>query len=53
MIYKVKMPKAYARVEWCKQMFGPPIKGGYWWCHRRNLYFREKYHYDWYMLRWA
>lgn len=52
MVYKAKMPEAWARMQWCRTAFGPPVKGGTWWRHRGHLYFREESHYTWYLLRW-
>lgn len=53
MIYKAKMPEAWARMQWCKQHLGPSIKGGNWWRHRGHLYFRNEADYLMFMLRWA
>jgi hypothetical protein len=52
MVYKAKMPEAWARMQWCRTAFGLPVKGGTWWRHRGHLYFREESHYTWYLLRW-
>ena len=61
MVYKAKMPEAYARVEWCKEAFGPTesvyFKQSYkrlrWWRRQGHLYFRNEQDYVLYTLRWA
>jgi hypothetical protein len=63
MIYKAKMPEAYARVEWCKETFGPTDDLGNdlmaiatdrtWWRRQGHLYFRNEQDYVLYTLRWA
>lgn len=50
MIYKLKMPEAYARVEWCKKNLG---EDGTWWRHKGHLYFRREKDYFFYVLRWG
>lgn len=52
-VYKAKLPEAWARMEWCRQTFGQPVKGGNWWRHRGHLYFREQRDYAFYLLRWS
>jgi len=52
-IRKVKLAEAYARVEWCKQRFGPQVHGGIWWRHRGHLYFKDEKCYTLYALRWG
>jgi len=49
---KVKIPEAYARVEWCKQTLGKEVYGGNWWRRRGHIYFTDEKLYTWYMLRW-
>lgn len=49
---KVKLTEAYARVEWCKQVFGKESHGGIWWRRHGHLYFTDEKSYTWYMLRW-
>jgi hypothetical protein len=65
MIYNAKMPEAYARVEWCKEAFGPTdefieykygnniAEGLRWWRRQGHLYFRNEQDYMLYTLRWA
>ena len=64
MIYKAKMPEAYARVEWCKAQFGGTgepdyyrsidiTKGLRWWRRQGHLFFRNEKDYLLYCLRWA
>lgn len=68
MIYKAKMPEAYARVEWCKKQFGGDgiphnelytgkgicvTTGLRWWRRRGHLFFRNEKDYLLYCLRWA
>jgi hypothetical protein len=64
MVYKAKMPEAYARVEWCKETFGGNsepnydstndiVKGLRWWRRMGYLYFRNEQDYMLYTLRWA
>jgi len=54
MIYKAKMPEAWAGMEWCREAFGPPGRDrGGWWRHRGHLYFRDKTNYTWFLLRWS
>lgn len=50
---KVKIPEAYARVEWCKQTLGNESHGVTWWRRRGLLYFADEKCYTWYMLRWT
>jgi hypothetical protein len=50
---KVKIPEAYARVEWCKQTLGNESHGVTWWRRRGLLYFADEKCYTWYMLRWS
>ena len=61
--YKVKMPEAYARIQWCRKTFGPPFqnlpKEQRQWNNMRwyrcygTLCFREEADYLLYLLRWA
>lgn len=61
--FKVKMPEAYARVEWCKKMFGRPFQdlpneqrkwnNMRWYRNKGYLYFREEKDYIWYQLTWS
>ena len=45
-----KMSQAWARMEWCKQMFGDhDIR---WWRDRGHLFFRYESDYMLYLLRW-
>ena len=64
MVYRAKMPEAYARVEWCKETFGGSgepnydsindiVKGLRWWRRMGSLYFRNEQDYMLYTLRWA
>lgn len=53
MIYRAKMPEAYARVEWCKQTFGETGYGARWRRSRGYLLFNNKSDYMLYLLRWA
>lgn len=63
MIYKAKMPEAYARVEWCKEAFGPleqyrlsrskTFSDLRWWRKAGYLYFRNEKDYILYTLRWS
>ena len=63
MIYKVKMPEAHARMEWCKEQFGGDgrpdyskrvdiVRGMRWWRREGYLFFRYKKDYVWYQMRW-
>lgn len=53
MNYKAKMPEAYARVEWCRKIFGESGDGKRWYRYRGYLYFYSKDDYLLYLLRWA
>lgn len=64
MIYKSKLPEAYARMEWCKEQFGgdgqPDYKksvdivhGMRWWRRQGHLFFRCEKDYMLYCLRWS
>jgi hypothetical protein len=53
MIYKAKMPEAWARMEWRRATFGPEVRGGDWWRHRGNLYFRGEQNYTWFLLKFS
>ena len=55
--YRAKMPEAYARIEWCKKVFGDIDYTGYvpgrrWYRKRGHLYFRNEQDYMFYRLRW-
>ena len=62
MIYKAKMPEAYARVQWCKKMFGPSMQGlpkeerhwsmMRWWRQGGYLMFRNEDDFIMYRLAW-
>ena len=52
MIYKAKMPEAYARVEWCKKHFGGHGYGPRWRRVKGYLYFNNEADYLMYCLRW-
>lgn len=53
MTFRAKMPEAYARVEWCKQIFGDDEYGQKWWRNRGYVCFRNESDYLLYLLRWA
>jgi len=63
MTYSVKVPEAYARVQWCKKTFGPSMQGlpenerawakMRWWRRGGKLYFRSEDDYIMYKLRWG
>jgi hypothetical protein len=53
MIYRAKMPEAYARVEWCKKIFGETNYDQEWWRDRGYVCFRNKQDYMLYLLKWA
>jgi len=55
-IYRAKIPEAWARVKWCEQQFGPTV----WWNSTARWYrdggyicFRDESDYVLYLLRWA
>lgn len=51
MIYRAKMPEAWARMQWCEQTLGEDdIR---WWRNRGYLYFRNEADYMLYLLRWS
>lgn len=50
---KVKIPEAYARVEWCRMTLGRDCKGGNWWRHRGHLYFKDEKAFMMYELKWS
>jgi hypothetical protein len=64
-IYKAILPQAYARVEWCKETFGPTnewveyengrdiARGLRWWRRQGYLYFRNEVDYTLFLLRWS
>jgi hypothetical protein len=61
--FKVKIPEAYARVKWCREIFGRPFQdlpkesrqwqNMRWYRNKGYIYFREEKDYVWYMLRWG
>lgn len=51
--YRAKMPEAFARLEWCRQIFGEAEFKGTWWRNRGYVCFRNKSDYLLYLLRWA
>ena len=54
MIYKAKMPEAWARMQWCREKFGEEdLVSGRWWRNRGYLCFRKEQDYLLYCLRWA
>lgn len=53
MIYRAKLPEAYARVEWCKEQFGGHGYGERWRRVKGFLYFNEQEDYFLYCLRWG
>ena len=53
MIYRAKMPEAYARVEWCKEQFGETGYGARWRRSRGCLVFNHEQDYLLYLLRWS
>lgn len=56
MQYKAKMPEAWARLQWCKEHFGPesPFANyGRWHRYKGYIYFNDEQDYLFYMLRWA
>jgi hypothetical protein len=53
MVHKVKLPQAWARMQWCRSVFGPDQKGGNWWRHRGHLYFRNSNDHLLYLLKWS
>ena len=53
MIYQVKMPEAYARIEWCREIFGETGYGKKWWRNRGYVCFRYEPDYMLYLLRWS
>ncbi len=48
-----KEPATLDEMEWCREAFGPPVKGGNWWRHHGHLYFRDETNYTWFLLRWS
>lgn len=53
MTYRVKIPEAYARVEWCRQQFGGTGWGVRWRRFQGHLYFDDREDYLLYCLRWS
>jgi hypothetical protein len=63
MTYRAKMSEAYARVQWCKKIFGPSFQGipegqrkwnqMRWWRNKGYLYFRNEDDYIMYRLAWS
>jgi hypothetical protein len=61
--YKAKVPEAYARVQWCKETFGPSMQGipagqrkwtdMRWYRNKGYLYFKHQEDYFVYVLRWG
>jgi hypothetical protein len=50
---KVKIPEAYARVEWCRMTLGRERKSGNWWRHRGHIYFKDEQAFVFYTLKWS
>lgn len=50
---KVKIPEAYARVEWCRSTLGKDVTGGNWWRYKGHIYFKDEQAYFLYQLRWT
>lgn len=53
MIYRAKMPEAFARIEWCKKIFGETDYDQEWWRDRGYVCFRNKQDYMLYLLKWT
>jgi len=53
MSYRVKVPEAWSRMQWCRQMFGDPVKHGRWWRNLGYLHFNDEQCYILYCMRWA
>jgi hypothetical protein len=53
MIYRAKMPEAFARIEWCKKIFGEINYDQKWWRDRGYVCFRNKQDYMLYLLKWT
>ena len=52
MLYKAKMPEAWARMEWCRSRFGRESCLR-WWRNKGYLCFVNEQDYLMYLLRWA
>ena len=53
MIYRAKMPEAFARIEWCRETFGGSGYGTRWRRSRGYLLFNYEADYMLYLLRWS
>jgi hypothetical protein len=61
--YKAKIPEAWARVQWCKEVFGRPFQdlppeqrqwnNMRWYRNKGYLYFRDAEDFMIYVLRWG
>lgn len=64
MVYKAKMPEAWARMEWCREQFGGSGEPDYdkkynitegmrWWRRQGYLFFMNEKDYHWFLMRWG